>query len=254
MGKCIKCGRETKTQYECYSTESEEDKASDYQYHKDYFCNKCVLGLEWLKALIVALVSCIPLILVIFLVAMEVNETILNAVLFFSLFYLIAVVSNFIWFFSVVKSLITGREHMGSAFGFIWIFGLFFGDSIDFDAKVGVVEYIKHLYAQMPNKEFTTKEGYLEIKKEAENYLLQNPASLLIKRNVSSFNDITICLNGNEVASIKNGKSVKIDIKMKNNVLDFDYSGRLFEFEAKDGGIGEIWLISKGFSKLHWIE
>lgn len=91
------------------------------------------------------------------------------------------------------------------------------------------------------------------IKKEANeqkrwtataNVTLQTPASLTIIRDsspVAALVPTIIYLNNIEVASIKNGESVTIPLKMKNNLLQTNsvvgLNGRLerYEFAASDG-------------------
>jgi len=50
MGTCIKCGKETKNQYDCYSADvvvesniaRQIDRYSNFEHHQDYVCNLCI--------------------------------------------------------------------------------------------------------------------------------------------------------------------------------------------------------------------
>ena len=48
MGKCVKCGRETKNQYECYLADvvynSGTPTYSNFDHHQDFVCNLCICG------------------------------------------------------------------------------------------------------------------------------------------------------------------------------------------------------------------
>ena len=76
------------------------------------------------------------------------------------------------------------------------------------------------------------------------NVTLQTPASLTIIRDSSPVTVLVptiIYLNNTEIASIKNGESVTIPLKMKNNLLQTNavvgLNGRLerYEFAVQDG-------------------
>ena len=59
MGKCVKCGRETKNEYGCYSADSKSNiteyydaenyseryEYSNFEYHEDYACGKCIVSI-----------------------------------------------------------------------------------------------------------------------------------------------------------------------------------------------------------------
>ena len=90
------------------------------------------------------------------------------------------------------------------------------------------------------------------------NVTLQTPSSLTIIRDsspVAALVPTIIYLNNTEVASIKNGESVTIPIKMRNNLLQTNavvgLTGRLerYEFAVQDGARGTIHVKGGIFDK-----
>ncbi len=102
------------------------------------------------------------------------------------------------------------------------------------------------------------KENRLKRRTTVAQAPLQTPATLTIIRDSSPVAVLVptiIYLNNIEVASIKNGESVTIPLKMKNNLLQTNstvgLSGRLekYEFVVQDGARGTIHVKGGIFDK-----
>ena len=89
--------------------------------------------------------------------------------------------------------------------------------------------------------------------KAEENTPLAVPARLTIIRDSSAIAAVlptSITLNGVPACSIKNGASETIELTMKHNVLLTNATGSpnvRFEFDAPDGGIGELHVKANAF-------
>ncbi|MDR2560136.1 MAG: hypothetical protein LBC86_11445 [Oscillospiraceae bacterium] len=252
MGNCIKCGRETITQYECYSAElkdlaaKENPDSNTYEHRQDFFCNKCVLGKEWLSSLIISLISLTPVVIGIIMIATDFVTEGMNYLIVFMILFLGVAVLNIMWFISVINSLVTGRIHDNR-----WSFGLIlaFGGAIDaIKPKEGSEEYIKYLKTQTENKDFKTVQSYKALIKAENNRDLDPPATLTIFRDSNKFNakkPLSINLNDVYDTFVYDGESKQISIKRRYNNIYLGLGYKIFEFEAEEGADGELHINTK---------
>ena len=245
MGKCIKCGTETGTQYECYSIsrgdyKTEKESQASYAHHKDYFCNKCVVGPEKVYSFFFSLITLVLVAIGIYLLAIDHISADIYLVFLLLLVFLLAVfVCNLLWLANVIKALATGEQRQTK-----WYFGMFFLMSLNFvSSDSGEEAYMKYMSTANGNKKYVASNIYGTLKRSEINTPLNTPASLRIIRPSSSIGAnivVDVFLNDVQIGSLSNGQSMDISVAMKYNHLKI--GGSTYEFDAFENGRGEMRL------------